>query len=372
MKIPKRAVSALLALCLLAVPAAAFEQTEGQNEFRVTFDAQDRSGSFDLSCGSPDTGIESTFNIGDDTYYAVSADTPISVTNVNPSEIAFAYVYCQVYRPMDTLTAADGQTIPVPGGYFADLSREQFYLGADGAWTQAAHGQWLLGQVLDADGAPGLLLKSGESCTFTLPDCGSDAVYLLCFFYVDQTITDYTGGDYDFTFVLCYNLTVEPSGFTDVSADDYFAQAVDWSVRTGVTSGTSPTTFSPADTVTRAQAVSFLWRAAGSPEPASAESPFTDVSDPAAYYYKPVLWAVEQGITSGVGGGLFDPNGTLPYDQIFAFLCRAAGGTSTGADWSADAIRWAADNGLTDGLTFTAKADCPRADVVYCLFKQLA
>lgn len=139
----------------------------------------------------------------------------------------------------------------------------------------------------------------------------------------------------------------------------------------GVTVGTSATTFSPADTVTRSQAVTFLWRAAGEPEPAATESPFTDVTSD-EYYYKAVLWAVEQGITYGVGNGRFDTEGTLAYDEILAFLCRAAGVSSSGEDWSQVAVNWAAENGLTDGLTFGAKDACPRADVVYCLWKQLS
>ena len=85
-----------------------------------------------------------------------------------------------------------------------------------------------------------------------------------------------------------------------------------------------------------------------------------------------MLWAAEQGITGGTGNNQFSLYGTLTYDQILAMLCRASGETATGNDWSAAAINWAAENGLTDGLTFEAKDSCPRADVVYCLWKQLA
>ena len=162
------------------------------------------------------------------------------------------------------------------------------------------------------------------------------------------------------------------AGFQDVRERDYFADAVVWAKERGVTSGTSATTFSPAATVTRAEAVTFLWRAAGSPQPASATSPFADVTDAGAYYYDAVLWAAEQGITGGVGNGQFGLDGTLTYDQILAMLCRAAGETAAGSDWSAAAVSWAAANGLTDGLTVSAKGSCPRADVVYCLWKQLA
>lgn len=161
-------------------------------------------------------------------------------------------------------------------------------------------------------------------------------------------------------------------GFRDVYEDDYFADAVVWAKQTGVTGGTSATTFSPNNTVTRADAMTFLWRAAGSPEPESLVSPFSDVTDTGAYYYKAVLWASENGITSGVSATAFGIKNTLSYDQILAFLFRAAGETDVGSDWSAAAVNWAAENGLTAGLTFTAKGSCPRSDVIYCLWKQLA
>ena len=166
--------------------------------------------------------------------------------------------------------------------------------------------------------------------------------------------------------------SIDPAtGFTDVSSTDYYADAVAWAVEEGVTQGTGNGAFSPKSTVTRAEAVTFLWRAAGSPAPKTSVSSFSDVTDQNAYYYKAVLWAVEQGITNGAGGGRFDLNGTLAYDQIFTFLCRFAGEEASGSDWSTAAVAWARESGLTDGLSFTAKAACPRSDVVYCLYKQL-
>ena len=162
------------------------------------------------------------------------------------------------------------------------------------------------------------------------------------------------------------------AGFSDVHESDYFAEAVTWAKDSGVTGGTTSTTFSPNNTVTRAQAMTFLWRAAGSPQPSSTVSPFTDVVDPDSYYYNAVLWAAEQGITTGVTATTFGTGSSVAYDQMLAFLARASGADTSGGSWSQAAIDWAADNGLTDGLTFTAKAACPRSDVIYCLWKQLA
>ena len=162
------------------------------------------------------------------------------------------------------------------------------------------------------------------------------------------------------------------AGFNDVHEGDYYAYAVAWAKDSGITGGTTATTFSPSATVTRAQAVTFLWRAAGSPQPSTTVSPFSDVTDPSAYYYNAVLWAAEQGITTGVTATTFGTGSAVAYDQMLAFLARAAGADTGSGSWSDAAISWAADNGLTDGLTFTAKAACPRSDVVYCLWKQLS
>ena len=161
-------------------------------------------------------------------------------------------------------------------------------------------------------------------------------------------------------------------GFSDVEATDYYADAVAWTVEQGIVQGTGGGRFSPDNTVTRAEAVTFLWRAQGRPEPASSVSPFTDVTDRDAYYYDAVLWAVEEGLVNGVGGNRFDLYSTLAYDQMMALMCRQAGGDAGGADWSDKAMAWAADSGLTQGLTLSAKAGCPRRDVAYCLWRQLA
>ena len=160
--------------------------------------------------------------------------------------------------------------------------------------------------------------------------------------------------------------------FSDVAPDAYYAQAVKWAVDNGVTNGTGNNAFSPNATVTRAEAVTFLWRAAGSPKPNTRISPFTDVTDSGAWYYQAVLWATEKKITNGVSATQFSLKTTLAYDQMLAFLCRAAGGDASGSDWSNKAVSWAKKNGLTNGISFSNKKDCPRSDVVYFLWKQLA
>ena len=169
--------------------------------------------------------------------------------------------------------------------------------------------------------------------------------------------------------------------FTDVPADAYYHDAVLWAVENGITSGTSATTFSPNAVCTRAQAVTFLWRAAGSPEPGIAENPFTDVASD-SYYYKAVLWAVEKGITSGTSATTFSPNVTCSRAQIVTFLWRGQQSPSvstSGAftDVSADAyyakaVDWAVSGGITSGTsatTFSPNANCTRAQIVTFLWR---
>ena len=199
-------------------------------------------------------------------------------------------------------------------------------------------------------------------------------------------LTDKGSGRY--TFVMpASNVTVEVSftksganRFTDVPSGAYYEDAVAWAVENGITSGTSETTFSPDASCTRAQMVTFLWRAAGSPK-AGGSSPFTDVSAD-AYYYDAVLWAVENGITAGTSATTFSPDAAVTRAQTVTFLWRAAGAPKAGdsnpfADVSADAyyydaVLWAVENGITSGTSATAfspNADCTRAQIVTFLFR---
>ena len=177
--------------------------------------------------------------------------------------------------------------------------------------------------------------------------------------------------------------TTEPdpsTGFVDVPANAYYADAVEWAVSKGITSGTSTTTFSPNTSCTRAQMVTFLWRAAGSPAPKSTVNPFTDVQS-GSYYYDAVLWAVEQGITSGTSATTFAPDATVTRGQTVTFLYRAAGSpTVTGssfADVAADAyyaaaVAWAVSENITAGTgngLFSPDTACSRAQIVTFLYR---
>ena len=167
--------------------------------------------------------------------------------------------------------------------------------------------------------------------------------------------------------------------FYDVPNDAFFYEAVKWAVKSGVTNRLSDTMFGPYESCTRAQIVTFLWRAAGSPEPKTASS-FSDVPA-SAYYAKAVEWAIENGITNGMTETTFAPNATCTRGQSVTFLHRALKGTASGSTnftdvksdtFYADAINWAVANNVTNGTSntmFSPNADCTRAEIVTFLYR---
>ena len=172
--------------------------------------------------------------------------------------------------------------------------------------------------------------------------------------------------------------------FVDIKASDYFYDAVLWAAEQGITGGTDAAHFTPNGVCTRAQAVTFLWRAAGSPAPKSTTMPFTDVAA-GSYYEQAVLWAVENGITKGTSDTTFSPNLTCSRAQIVTFLWRsqkspAAGSVNPFTDvksdaYYADAVLWAVKESVTSGTTattFSPNADCTRAQIVTFIYRALA
>lgn len=199
-------------------------------------------------------------------------------------------------------------------------------------------------------------------------------------------LTDKGNGQYTFTMpsgkvevAAEFVKEVEVSPFADVATDAYYYDAVKWAVNKGITNGVSETLFGPDQACTRAQIVTFLWRAAGSPEPKSGSS-FADVAAD-AYYAKAVAWAVENGITKGTSETMFHPDETCTRAQGVTFLYRAlgklaaaqAGFTDVAADsYYADAVNWAAENGVTKGISetlFGPDGSCTRAQIVTFLYR---
>ncbi|MGI5875006.1 MAG: leucine-rich repeat protein [Bacillota bacterium] len=171
------------------------------------------------------------------------------------------------------------------------------------------------------------------------------------------------------------------AAFTDVPADTWYSDAVAWATENGVTNGTSETTFSPGQTCTRGQVVTFLWRAQGSPEPSAAANPFVDVGAK-DYYYKAVLWAMEEDITNGTSETEFSPKAGCTRAQVAAFLHRSEGSPDGGGEnpfsdvksgvYYYDAVLWAVEEGITNGTSeteFSPKASCTRAQIVTFLWR---
>ena len=200
-------------------------------------------------------------------------------------------------------------------------------------------------------------------------------------------LTDKGDGKYTFTMPgskvvveASFVKTAVSTGFADVPADAYFADAVKWAVDKGVTNGLSDTMFGPYESCTRAQIVTFLWRAADSPEPKGTAAGMTDVVS-GSYYEKAVAWAIENGITTGTTTSTFSPDATCTRAQAVTFLARALNAKAASAaefsdvptdSYFADAVAWAAANGVTEGIgggLFGSDNDCTRGQIVTFLYR---
>lgn len=216
--------------------------------------------------------------------------------------------------------------------------------------------------VLDKNGKEvDLTKKADNKYTFKMP---SGKVTVEATFMEDNTMLNY---------------------FVDVFANDYYYDAVLWAVENGITNGTSATTFSPSNPCTRAQMATFLWRAAGSPEPSGDANPFVDVPND-AYYAKAVQWAYEQGITGGTSATTFSPDQTCTRGQMATFLWRDAGSSAVSGEgapfvdvpddvYYATAVDWAYEEGITGGTsatTYSPNDPCTRGQMVTFLYRYLA
>lgn len=209
---------------------------------------------------------------------------------------------------------------------------------------------------------------------------------------LDQVLTPAQEGEHGTASYVCtvckaakQDLYCAGAIFSDMPAVSHFAHAaIDLAFFEGITTGTSATAFSPNKTCTRAQAVTFLWRAMGKPNPVSTKNPFTDVTE-SDYYYQAVLWAAEQGITKGTGKTSFSPHADCTREQVVTFLWRAKGSEEPASEtlpfedvapdsYARNAILWAVENGITNGTsktTFSPHAYCSRAGIVTFLYRAI-
>ena len=235
--------------------------------------------------------------------------------------------------------------------------------------------------------------SQGDRVTVTVkPDAGYelDSLKVLDKDGKELELTD--KGDGRFTFIMpagkvevkaTFTEEVKISPFRDVPTDAYYYEAVKWAQKKGITGGIGNDLFGPNQPCTRAQIVTFLWRAAGSPEPEGAAAGMTDVAA-GSYYEKAVAWAIENGITTGTADGRFAPDATCTRAQGMTFLFRASKASADGAPafsdvaadaYYAEAVKWATDNGITNGTTdttFSPGSSCTRAQIVTFLWRLYA
>ncbi|MBR5536837.1 MAG: S-layer homology domain-containing protein [Clostridia bacterium] len=377
----KKLTALLLTVCLcmaMAVPAfAAFPETWDEAKLNQYTSHDLYAAGFDtfvpllteLYDGSYDEPVLSAQRSG---FYAVLPETTFFYANTGTSDEYYLWVSAEVYHPDDqgryVFTDMPGESLRVSGQFV----------------TQAAD---------DTIGDMTLLkLGKGESTSFTLESLGVAEGDIVCLYYYQYYPEDgrywYNSVCYKIDSVEVLNIVQQIEAekaaeaeqpahpFTDVADDAYYYDAVLWAVENGITNGTSATTFGPDVTCTRSQVVTFLWRAKGCPEPTTTVNPFTDVAE-ADYFYKPVLWAVENGITNGTSATTFSPLDTCTSSQVVTFLWRANGqpaAEAAGTEWYAQAVAWANGKQLLDGTAVPFAPDnlAPRADIVTYLYRDLA
>jgi len=313
--------------------------------------------------GQPFTGVT---NAG---IYTVTAN----ITSADPAYDEIEPLTAELtIVPAELTIIAEDKTVKV-GDEMPELTyKVEGLIGEDTVTTAPA-------LTTDAD-----LSQVGE---YTITASGADAGDNYTIEYVDGTLTVKKSGNGGGSGGSATTEPEEPvvptNPFKDVDEKDYFYNAVMWAVANGVTSGTSADTFSPDATCTRAQTVTFLWNAAGKPEPKSTTCPFTDVA-PTAYYYKAVLWAVEEGITSGTSATTFGPEQIVTRGQNVTFLWKFADKPAveddskfadvSEANYYHDAVVWAAEEGITSGTsatTFGPENPCTRAQIVTFLYRHM-
>ena len=352
------------------------------------------------------SAVEAAAKAGTAPAIEVKVETTDKTTAVNVSLPA---------KSLETLSAAEGATLSIT----SDVADVVLDSESTAALAEQATGSTVTVAVKPATGLNSAQKEAVEDATvidvsvtsggkqitdfgggvlavsvkYALPD-GVSSAEVQVFYLTDGGAleaheTSYSGGKVTFTTTHLSKYVIGTKSMMGISFEDvllgqYYYDAVAWAAKSKITAGVTATMFAPDKTCTRAEIVSFLWRAAGSPEPKSASSPFTDV-DSSAYYYKAVMWAVEEGITAGTSETTFSPDKTCTRAEAMAFLHRsegspAASGVGSFTDVPADAyytnaVAWAVKSEITAGTTettFSPDKTCTRAEIVTFLYRDMA
>lgn len=353
-----------------------------------------------------DSAVEAAAKAGTAPAIEVKVETGDKTTAVNVSLPA---------KSLKTLSAAEGATLSIT----SDVADVVLDSESTAALAEQATGSTVTVAVKPATGLNSAQKEAVEGATvidvsvtsggkqitdfgggvlavsvkYALPD-GVSSAEVQVFYLTDGGAleaheTSYSGGKVTFTTTHLSKYVIGTKSMMGISFEDvllgqYYYDAVAWAAKSKITAGVTATMFAPDKTCTRAEIVSFLWRAAGSPEPKSASNPFTDV-DSSAYYYKAVMWAVEKGITAGTSATTFSPDKTCTRAEAMAFLHRsegspAASGVGSFTDVPADAyytnaVAWAVKSEITAGTsetTFSPDKTCTRAEIVTFLYRDMA
>ena len=287
--------------------------------------------------------------------------------------------------------------LPTIMGAFIDITADAWYPAGNETWTSDAlldYGGTLTWHAMCAEHSFG---KWTPVVDATCTESGIDQRVCSSCAWTESRVSQAHGhiwdegeenedGELVYTCLICGETTGEipfVNPFTDVAEGDFFYDAVCWAVEKGITTGATETTFNPNGKCDRASVVTFLWRAAGCPEPETTNNPFTDVKE-SHFFYKAVLWAVEEGITNGTSANTFAPFAKCNRAAVVTFLYRAMGEPEVTATESGFTdvtnpalyyyapVLWAVENGITNGMgdgTFGINKTCNRAQVVTFLYR---
>ncbi|MBR3569306.1 MAG: S-layer homology domain-containing protein [Oscillibacter sp.] len=339
----------------------------------------------DSEPAAPSGGASESVNIGIDEYSAQSADVARGVDYLDiplePGETLEGAlpVADAAQETAYALAAPDGSAIASASDLSGEAAETVYAVAAapsdENAGMVLGGGAFHYGDFAQLEAAPhdGYAFAGWHDPADMETPVSTEAVFRFCVTQDAELVAVFT--------------TVEPTAapvkggaFADVSPQSYCYDAVMWASETGVAGGTTETTFSPSEPCTAAQAVTFLWRAAGSPEPTATQSPFADLS-PDAYYYKAVLWAAERDIAMGTAENTFSPEKTVSRSQFITLLYRTFGtermdenpfADVPGDAYYRDAVAWAYAKGVTRGVTattFQPLRACNRGQIVTFLHR---
>ena len=388
----KKLVSLLLtlvmALSLVTVPAAAKNDMELDGYEAISIEFEERRIEGTQILAEYDHYIPILYPDEADAFYAIRKGETVTIKHTGTDgENCYLMVKLTPYKKITTpitgwnyekdITLTEGYYHEGDFLYLADASTR------DSNALPAGNGlYWNSASYMDSWSAPEeqKVLRAGESVTISIPNDGSDTMYQL---KVTNFYPDHYGYEGWRWYAMKYsNLEAtkyEVPTFTDVPANAYFATPVVWAVENGITNGTTATTFSPNNTCTTAQILTFLWRAKGKTQ-MEVYNPFSDVKED-AYYYNAALWAYENDM---VDGDLFNGGSPCTRAQTVTYLWKLAGcpdaGESTFTDVPAGsqyskAVAWAVKEGITNGTTATTFAPnntCTRGQIVTFLYRDLA